>query len=50
MNACTRLDSVVGVLNVGSYNCSNLPSQVPSCNMEYESTAENTLLLLDTGN
>ena len=29
LNACTRLDSVVGVLNVESYNYGTLLSQVP---------------------
>ena len=40
LNACARLDSVVGVLNVESYNYGSLPNQVPIWKMEHESTAE----------
>ena len=46
MNTCTRLDSVVGVLNVDSYYHDTLPSQVPIWKMEHESTAEMNSLLL----
>ena len=45
MNACSRLDSVGGVLNVESYNYGTLPSQVPIWQMEHGSTAEMHLLL-----
>ena len=41
----TRLDSVMGVLNVESYNYSTLPSQVPISKMEHESIAETNSLL-----
>ena len=45
MNACIRLDSVVGVLNVESYNYATLPSQVPIRKMEYGSTAKNIFVV-----
>ena len=38
LNACTRLDSVVG--NVETYIYGTLPSQVPIWKMVHESTAE----------
>ena len=49
MNAYTRLDWIVGVLNVNSYNYGTLPTE-SSINMEdgNESTAEiNSLLLTE---
>ena len=49
MNACTRLDSVVGASNFKSYNCDTLPNQVPVRKMEHKSTAEINSLLLDSG-
>ena len=48
LNACTRVDSVVGMSNGKSYNCGTLPSQVPVWKMEQESKAEiNSLLLTE---
>ena len=48
LNACTRLDSVVGVSNVKSYHCDTLPCQVPVRKMRHESTEEINYLLLDS--
>ena len=51
LNACTsRLDSVVGVLNVKSYSCDTLPSQVLVRKMEHESTVGVNSLLLNSSN
>ena len=41
------LDSVVGALNVESYNHGTLPSQVPIRKMDHESTAKITSLLTE---
>ena len=50
-NVCTILDGVVGMLNVTSYNCGTLPSQVPIRKMEHGSTTANiNSLLFDTSN
>ena len=46
LNVCTRLDSVVGALNVESYSYGTLLSQVPIWKMEHESTTEIDSLLL----
>ena len=48
LNACTRLDNIMGVLNSESYNCGTLPSQIPVWKTEHEITAEiNSLLLTE---
>ena len=40
LNAWTRLDSVVGVLSIESYNDGTLPSHVQTQKMEHGNTAE----------
>ena len=46
LNACTRLDSVVGVLNVKSYNYGTLPTQVPIRKTGHESIMKINLLVV----
>ena len=50
LNACIRLDSVVGVLNVESYKYGTLPSQIPIWKVEYISTAKNSFVVVRCGN